>query len=256
MGRAKAWLPWFGVSMIEYVVDGLLPVVDEVVVVGSADLELPLLPARIVRDRTPGLGPLGGIRMGLEAARAEHAFVTSVDAPYLSKDHVDAFFTLGRAAAPVVDDHVQVLSALYPRAAWRRADELLDQGVRRPLRLLESLGYQRIEASSLGQPAAWEGFNTPEAYLGAVRRRDPGAVLHVELLGRAAMRASRTRFELPVGTLGDVLKRLPDSLALVDSGRLAESYLVSLGGRDLVRNLDVPVGPGESICVLDALVGG
>ena len=50
MGRAKAWLPWFGRSMIEHVVESLLPVVDEVVVVTSSELDLPFLSARVVSD--------------------------------------------------------------------------------------------------------------------------------------------------------------------------------------------------------------
>ena len=58
MGRAKAWLPWFGRPMIEHVVDCLLPAVDEVVVVTSAELDLPPRPARVVSDRMPERGPL------------------------------------------------------------------------------------------------------------------------------------------------------------------------------------------------------
>ena len=53
MGRAKAWLPWFGLTLIEHVVTQLAQVVDEVIVVTSASLDLPSLPARIVRDRDP-----------------------------------------------------------------------------------------------------------------------------------------------------------------------------------------------------------
>ena len=58
MGRAKAWLPWFGRTLIEHVVAELLPVVDEVIVVTSEALDLPALPARIVRDERNGLRAL------------------------------------------------------------------------------------------------------------------------------------------------------------------------------------------------------
>jgi hypothetical protein len=49
---------------------------------------------------------------------------------------------------------------------------------------------------------------------------------------------------------------LPGSLGLVDGDRVAKAHLVSLGGRDLVRDLAVPVGPGERVSVIDALAGG
>jgi molybdopterin-guanine dinucleotide biosynthesis protein A len=262
MGRAKAWLPWFGRSMIEHVVDCLLPAVDEIVVVTSAELDLPPLPARVVSDRAPELGPLAAIREGLTAAaetEAEYAFVTSVDAPHLSADFVEEMFAFGMAVAPVADDRVQVLSAIYPCDAWARADELLLQGVRRPRSLLEELDYKPIEWASAGRgsaPPAWSGFNTPAEYLDAVRSRDPDATAEVELLGRAARKAQSSRHRLPVGTLGEILSQLPESSSLVEDGRVAKSHIVSLGGRDLVRDLAVPVGPGEEVSVIDALAGG
>jgi molybdopterin-guanine dinucleotide biosynthesis protein A len=262
MGRAKAWLPWFGSSMIEHVVDCLLPVVDEVVVVTSAELDLPPLSAQVVSDRAPECGPLAGIREGLAAAKSEYAFVTSVDAPHLSRDFVDTMFGLGMAAAPVSEGRVQVLSAIYPCDAWKRADDLLSQNIRRPLTLLEELGYKPIEwplqdgSLAASAPASWLGFNTPTEYLDAVRSRDPEATAEVELLGRASRKADVSRQRVPVGTLGEVLLQLPESLRLVEDGRVAKPHLVSLGGRDLVRDLTVPVGPGENVSVIDALAGG
>jgi molybdopterin-guanine dinucleotide biosynthesis protein A len=256
MGRAKAWLPWFGRSMIEHVVENLLPVVDEVVVVTSAELDLPALSARVVCDRAPGLGPLAGIRCGLAASRAEYAFVTSVDAPHISRDFVDAMFSIGKAAAPLSENRVQVLSAIYPCNAWKIADDLLSKDVRRPLKLLEEIGYEPIDWADSHRPAAWHGFNTPDEYLDAVRLRDPDATAQVELLGRAARRVESTRYRVPIGTLGDALSRLPGSLSLTAAGRVAKPHLVSLGGRDIVRDLAVPIGPDENVSVIDALAGG
>jgi molybdopterin-guanine dinucleotide biosynthesis protein A len=262
MGRAKAWLPWFGPSMVEHVVECLLPAVDEVVVVTSAELDLPPLPARVVSDRAPECGPLAGIREGLAAAKSEYAFVTSVDAPHLSTDFVDMMFGLGEAAAPVSEGRVQVLSAIYPCEAWKRADDLLSQDIRRPLALLEELDYKPIEwpfrngSLATSGPASWLGFNTPAEYLAAVRSRDPDATAEVELLGRASRKADGPRQRVSVGTLGEVLLQLPASLRLVEGDRVAKPHLVSLGGRDLVRDLSVPVGPGENVSVIDALAGG
>jgi len=260
MGRAKAWLPWFGKPMIEHVVGVLRPVVDEVVVVTSKTVSLPPLDARIVEDREAELGPLAGIREGLEAADSDLAFVTSTDSPFLTADHVVAMLERARAVAPTADGHVQVLSAVYPGSAWKEADDLLRIGQRRPLALLERLGFEPIEVEMHfgGKPAPWQGFNRPEEYLFWARAIDPDAKAFVELLGRAALAVESRQFESPIGTLGEVLGgiALPDSLGLVKEGQLSKAFLVSVGGRDLVRRLDLPVGPGEQISVIDALAGG
>jgi molybdopterin-guanine dinucleotide biosynthesis protein A len=256
--------------MIEVLVERLGSIVDEVVVVTSASLELPPLAARVVEDREPGLGPLAGLREGLAAARSDYAFVTSVDAPFLTGEYVEGLFGMGGACAPVSEGHVQVLSAIYPCRAWQAADDLLKQGMRRPLGLLEALDYKPIEfpfaiARPMGStdasgadasPPAWSGFNTPAEYLAGVRRVDPAATAEVELLGRLALKHSPARRRVPVGTLGELLSTLPESAGLVEDGRVARAHLVSLGGRDLVRDLAVPVGPGERVSVIDALAGG
>lgn len=275
MGRAKAWLPWFGRTLIEHVVDQLLPVVDEVIVVTSEALDLPALPARIVRDREPERGPLAGLRDGLEMATADRVFVTSTDAPFLTSDFVARMLEVGRPCAPVAEGHVQVLCAVYPGAAGKDAARLLEAGVSRPLRLLESLDFEAIEwtpesglardlvhgrdtTESRGPFAAppWRGFNTPQAYLDGVRSIDPDASAEVELLGRAALRVEQTLQRVPVGTLGELLAIWPASLGLIEDGRVARAHLASLGGRDLVRDLGVPVGPDERVSLLDALAGG
>ena len=265
MGRAKAWLPWFGRTMVEHVVDLLRGVVDEVVVVTSVDLDLPSLNSdvRIVRDREAERGPLAGLLEGFEAVSAEATFVTSTDAPFLSAGFVEGLLARGGACAPLSDGHVQVLCAVYGRGAAAEASRLLTAGKRRPLDLLESQGYEALAASELTSPASpapWEGFNTPAAYLAAVRSVDAKASCSVELLGRAAKQAERlgadTAREVPVGLLGDLLSEWPGELGLVEGERVAKRYLASLGGRDLVRDLSIPVGPGERISLIDALVGG
>jgi molybdopterin-guanine dinucleotide biosynthesis protein A len=259
MGRAKAWLPWFGRTMVEHVVSILRPAVDEVVVVSSDRLDLPELDARVVRDRETDQGPLVGLREGLAATRADLAFVTSTDAPFLTTDYVDAMLARGVACAPVVDGFVQVLCAVYPGTAGSRAAALIEQGVRRPLDLLEALDYQALPEGSgdaVGRPSPWRGFNTPEEYLEAAREVDPEAWCEIEMLGRTALRADPPMRRLPVGLLGDLVTCWPESLGLVEDGRISKRHLVSLGGRDLVRDLSVPIGPGERVSVIDALAGG
>jgi molybdopterin-guanine dinucleotide biosynthesis protein A len=276
MGRPKAWLPWLGRTMIEHVVERLRPAVDEIIVVSSATLELPRLDARIVVDREPGRGPLAGIREGLAAVtRAELAFVTSTDAPFLTPEYVTRLLDHGGPVAPVAEGRTQVLSAVYPCAAWKDAEALLEKGLARPLDLLEHLDYERIVFEGDGgggsdgadragakdgvgpaRPPAWRGFNTPAEYLECARSVDPDARAEIELLGRAAIGVEERGLSLPIGTLAELLARVPSPVRLLEGEDVAGAFLVSLGGRDLVRSGRVPIGPGERISVFDAQAGG
>lgn len=259
MGRPKAWLPWFGRTMVEHVVETLRPVVDEVLVVTSAELDLPPLEARVVRDSEPERGPLAGLRDGFSETAAELVFVTSTDAPFLTSDFVAAALARGRSWAPVDGRFVQVLCGVYSGAAGAKAAKLLDADKRRPLDLLEAIGYEAVDAAvahPTDGPAPWSGFNTPTDYLEAVRRVDSEASCEIELLGRAALHGEPKRRRLPVGTVGELLARWPEDLGLIEEGRVSKHHLVSLGGRDLARDPQIPVGPGERVSVIDALAGG
>jgi molybdopterin-guanine dinucleotide biosynthesis protein A len=256
MGRAKAWLPWRGRPMVVHVVELLRRVVSDVVVVTSAELDLPPLDARIVCDDTPGEGPLVGLAMGLEAVEAELAFVTGTDVPFLSEALVRAVLSQGGAAAPVVDGFVQTLAAAYPKSAARTARLLLAQGRRRPLDLLEAEDYVALAAENLPDLESLQGFNTPEAYLEAVRSDDPRAQATLEFVGRPRRLAGVDSLPVDVGRLEDVLAHAPKSLELVAGGRVAAPFIVSLGGRDFVRDASIPIGAGERVIVLDASAGG
>ena len=266
MGRAKAWLPWRGRPMVAHVVDSLRAgrAVDEVVVVSSAELDLPPLEARVVRDRAPALGPLAGIREGLAHMKAELAYVTSTDAPFLTARFVRAVLAHGDAAAPEIEGFVQTLAAAYPRRALPLAEELLAANRLRPLHLLEATGYRKLAAAELPDIESIRGFNTPEQYLAAVARDSPGSTATIELRGaarQAAGRADRSECEVAVGTLAQILISLPDGAKLLaiaggagsDSPpSLAAGFAASLGGREPLLDARVPIGPGERIIVEDA----
>ncbi len=255
MGRAKAWLPWRGRPMVAHLVAVLREVADEVVVVTSRDLELPPLPARVVRDPDPGLGPLAGIAEGLAHVDADLAYACGTDTPFLRPEFVRAVLSAGGAAAPEVDGHVQTLAAAYPRAGRREALSLLARGRRRALDLLEALGYRTLREDELPDLDSVRSLDTPDAYLAAVAADGQPATAALEFAGRARRLAGCARLEVPVGRLAQVLGHAPARLALCRGDRIAPPYAVSLEGRVLVRDPRIPIGPGERVIVHDAYAG-
>ena len=114
MGRPKALLPWRGRTLIAHMVALLHEVADEVVVVNSREIELPTLPARVVIDRTPALGPLGGIREGLHAIESELA--------HLDRQLLDpAVYADGLRCKQITNRRAELQRELEPIAAeWER----------------------------------------------------------------------------------------------------------------------------------------
>lgn len=275
MGRPKALLPWFGRTLVEHVVARLTSCVDEVVVVTAHDLPIEglvsRLGARAVFDREPGRGPLAALRDGLAATRAERAFVTTTDAPFLTAAAARALFEraeagihAGRSGAvvPRAAGFLQVLSAVYPADAWREADVLLgtaraggeaaSAGARdaSPLQLLERIGFEAIETSDASLLPAWTSFNTPDEYLALARRHDPAACASIEWVMGSPGSGIRS---IPIGRLGEVLRATAPPGFLPDEPKAQEGLVITFGDGALrldgvrAADLALPVGPGEQV---------
>jgi molybdopterin-guanine dinucleotide biosynthesis protein A len=256
MRRAKALLPWAGKTMVAHLVATLRGVVDEIVVVSSADLELPRLDATVVIDKEPFLGPLAGLAAGLAAIESDCAFATATDTPWLRSELVSALLREGPTVAVESEGHVQPLAAVYPREAAATAAALLADGRRRPLALLEAHGYRSRAAECLPGGDSLKSLNTPEEYLEALRASEPRASARVEFLGRCRVATGAREREVAVGTLSEVLRRAAPELPLCDGVAVAKHFLVSLESRRFVRDAALPVGAGERVVVMDASVGG
>jgi molybdopterin-guanine dinucleotide biosynthesis protein A len=256
MGRAKALLPWRGRPLIAHMVDRLHEVADEVLVVTSRALGLPELPARVVVDRAPDLGPLGGIREALHAIGSDRAFVTSTDTPFIDPSFVRELLGHEGTVACAVDGRVQPFPALYARALAATADALIDERRMRPLHLLEAGDFRRLDGAAWAEVGVFSGFNTPDDYLDAVTRDGQDAPVVIELFGTARQTAGQAEVRTGAGTLRAVLGALEPDLVLCRDDAVSPHVLVSLNGEQYVDDPALPVGPGERILILEACAGG
>src|SRR5439155_9390766 len=85
MGQDKAWIELDGEPLIKRVANVLAEVADEVIVVAN-DPRYESLGLRVVRDRYPQGGALGGIATGVGAADHDTVLVAACDMPFLSAD--------------------------------------------------------------------------------------------------------------------------------------------------------------------------
>ena len=175
MGQSKAWLPAGDETLLQRVVRTMQRVTDPVVVVAAQGQELPQLPAEVavVRDARPNCGPMEGIRVGLAelSGKVDWAFVTSCDVPNLLPEFVQAVASrLGEAdvAVPVDTEFAHCLAAVYRTSLAKTLDQLLEDGIRRPIAVFDRVETNRIAVDDLRQAdpelASLRNVNTPQAY--------------------------------------------------------------------------------------------
>lgn len=141
--------------MLQRVVDVLVPLAGPVVVVAAPDQTLPDLPpgVSIVRDEQEGLGPLGGLSVGLAALRdVDAAYATSCDVPLLSAAFVRAVMDrLGEweLVIPRDGDYHHPLAAVYRTRLAERCRTLLAAGKSRPLDLVGASAARLVDVEEL-----------------------------------------------------------------------------------------------------------
>ena len=123
LGRDKAVEPIGGLPLICRVIERVERVADEVLVVvadSSRGEELPLDPRhRVVPDRYPGTGSLGGIFSGLEAASNSWIIAVACDMPFLNLSLIGRMLTLREdmdVVVPLIEGRPEPTHALYSKA--------------------------------------------------------------------------------------------------------------------------------------------
>lgn len=132
MGRPKLSLPFGDETMLGRVVRIVGQVVSPVVVVASADQELPKLPSGtlVTRDEISNAGPLGGLASGIAVLRdrVDAVYLSSCDVPLLKAEFIRAVVAaLGTSemAMPRDGEHLHPLSAAYHIGVEARVRHLL-----------------------------------------------------------------------------------------------------------------------------------
>ena len=135
LGRDKAVEPIGGLPLIRRVIERVERVSGEILVVvadSSRGGELPLDPRhRVVLDRYPGTGSLGGIFSGLEAASNSWAIAVACDMPFLNLSLIGRMLALRKdmdVVVPLIEGRPEPTHALYSKTCLPFIEpKLLDQ---------------------------------------------------------------------------------------------------------------------------------
>jgi molybdopterin-guanine dinucleotide biosynthesis protein A len=176
MGQDKAWIELDGEPLIKRVADVLARVADEVIVVAN-DPKYASLGLRVVRDRYPEGGALGGIATGIGAATHDAVLVAACDMPFLS---ADVWRVLLRHAGeadvviPRIGGEYETLHALYTKACVPHMARALAENRLRVVSFFDAVRVLAIDESELRAVdqalRAFTNVNTPEELAGLLGR--------------------------------------------------------------------------------------
>lgn len=291
MGKPKSLLPFDGEPLIVHIVRKLAELFADIVVVAAPEQQLPVLPARLVRDEVAHQGPVGGIYYGLRAAERDVCFVTSCDVPFLNLSLV-AYLVSQSAefdvVAPYWQERFQPLHAVYRRGVLAFLEQQLERNELRPIFLYDKIRTRKISEQEIRrldpEGLSFLNMNTPQEYEAALQRwqevrqrfetetaSSPASVsvpvsVTVELFSVARLLAKTRKVSLALPgetTLAYVLSVLAEELPVLvgpvisqDRRSLASGNACNINGKTFVRDPSATVSPGDSIFILSADAGG
>jgi molybdopterin-guanine dinucleotide biosynthesis protein A len=175
LGQDKRRLRLWGESgptLLEHTLAIARSLSDDVIVVLNDAVDWPGLPARLLPDRWPEAGPLGGIATGLAAARHEWSLVLAADLPLLNLGLLRGLLDQPRQGLALVPRRAgdtrnragdEPLHALYHRSCLAPFERRLAQGQRQVVAALAELDVQVVDIAE-GDPRlrSFTNINTPE----------------------------------------------------------------------------------------------
>ncbi len=155
LGRNKALERIGGKALIERVLDSLVPLTTEVVAVVArpeqAALRLPSW-VRVVSDRYPGRGSLGGIFTGLDASAETWSLVVACDMPFLNPEllrHLMEESTNVDAVVPCLGGQPEPLHALYSKACLAPMERMLRAGHLKIAPLFQAVRVRYVDEGTI-----------------------------------------------------------------------------------------------------------
>lgn len=116
MGQDKALLPIGGRSVIEWVLDRVVPLSDDVTIITDVPGKYRHLDYRMIGDIFPGKGSLGGIYTAVHAAQYLHCVVVACDMPLLNTDLLRYLAELAPGfdvVVPRIEEFPETMHAVY-----------------------------------------------------------------------------------------------------------------------------------------------
>ena len=155
LGRNKSLATVSGKSLIQWVIDRLATISNEIIIATARGEEIPYssnVSLKTVADIHPGKGPLAGICSGLIASSSPRAIVVSCDTPFLSVGLLEYMTQTCPGAdivVPRMEEKVEPLCAVYSKDCVNPIRELLEQNLLKIIELYPRVTVRYIEEAEI-----------------------------------------------------------------------------------------------------------
>ncbi len=185
LGQDKRRLDWAGQPLLEHVCGIMTSVFEEVIVVTAhKDYDCSHLPVRLVTDRIPDKGSLGGLYTGLLEATSFFGFVVACDMPFVNRESIARLCLEANSdvVAVKLSTGLQPLHARYSKQCIPVIEGMIQEGNLKIQRLMScpTLDVKILEEEFLADidPAyqSFQNINTPADLERARKRGSPGSM--------------------------------------------------------------------------------
>ncbi len=176
MGHDKAFLELGGRPLIQIVIERMAQVCAEVLVVAGAPRLYAGLGVPVVEDHFQGVGVLGGLHAGLEAAAHELTLAVGCDMPFLNPDLLRAFAGWAEGFDVAVlrqGEEVEPLHAAYRRSCLPAVETAIHAQQRRVISFFPMVRVRYVAPADVTpldpDLRSFRNINTPEEWQAAQR---------------------------------------------------------------------------------------
>lgn len=147
MGSEKGLVLLHNKPFIQYTIEALQPLVDEIIII-SSNPDYDIFGVKRIKDIIPDSGPIAGLHTGLTYSSTKNNLVVSCDVPLLTTSLLKTLLLYARKDYDIIqfeaDRKTIPLIALYKKHCANKCEKLLITGERRLRKLVMALNTKTI----------------------------------------------------------------------------------------------------------------
>ena len=157
MGRDKGLLPFMGIPMYQYIVNQVLPLSEDVFIITNNVADYSSYDGRVLPDKIPGIGALGGLHAALTYAKHDLCLVLACDMPFINTTLIDCLLGVSDGADVVIPELgpelLEPFRAVYRKSCLAAVERAIQAGERRATGFLPMVKVNKLTRQTL------EGIN-------------------------------------------------------------------------------------------------
>jgi molybdopterin-guanine dinucleotide biosynthesis protein A len=152
MGEDKGLILFNRKPVVQYVIDALAPVVDEVVIV-SNNQAYEVFGLKVIADEIKDVGPAGGIGAALQNSTSEKNFIVGCDMPFVTREAIETVIKQSygyQITLPLNADQLEPLFGVYTtdcKDEWLR---LVREGIVKLHELVTHFNLKKLKTDNNG----------------------------------------------------------------------------------------------------------